>query len=379
MHRERVIKTSNYIWEVENSPYPSSFLQHTITFGEENPVFLIDQLSGKRPAILNKQFLTEGTISFGLYPSALLDSNVLDLVDKFVQKKETTDGFSAFLKFLTEKGWDFSPMFYYMEHYAKSSLENFLPNAIRRTESIMTLHSMNEKHFLETGKIIPNPEAVNHYIEQYGVTTLKDAAKKRVESFVSSYNKEALTQMLESIEVALMKMVLIRKSSMAKSTSVDQYKGFIQFLQNDLEIILGREAHLALHYFCDNAGKLLGIQSTTPYKKALSIIKSTSWDLYLLRMPEILFESSPNEMCIAYIATQEKRLQQLARLYTVERIICSDDKGIVPFISYNLRDIPEAIQSQLPTSMPQKKGEEFKSIPNGLYQELQDELKHFCA
>jgi len=373
-------KTNSFIWEIESSPYPSDFLQESMTFGSVNPVFLIDQYAGKRPTILNQQFLTNGTINVSMYPSALLDSNVLDLVDIFVQKRKSTDGFKECLRFLTKKGWDFSPLFYYLEHYAKSSLRDFRHNAIRRTESLLKLHSMDEKHFLETGEIIPNPQAVEHYTGCLGVDTLADVAEKRVEEFINGQSKYALAQMLEATEIALMKMVLIRKSEMTKSSPVEQYNEFERFLRNDVGVMLCREAHLSLHYFCDNAGKLLGIQAnTTSYEKAVSIIKSTAWDIYLLRMPEIFFTESSDEACIAYIATQEKKLQELARLYTVNRIESYDDAGIYPLVGFNLTGIPESVKSELPTVIERTGQKGRINLPTGLHEALENELRRICA
>jgi hypothetical protein len=314
-----------------------------------------------------------------MYPSALLDSNVVNLLDSFIQKGKTTDGFSEFLNFLIKKGWDFNLMFYYFEHFAKSPLEIFKSNAIRRTESLLKLHTMNEEHFLKTGEVTPNHTEVEHYTSLSDVNSLFEVAEGRVNDFISDYKNHPLSQMLEATEIALIKMVLIRKNELVKSSPVEQYNEYNKFLHNDLGILLGREAHLALHYFCDNAGRLLGIQANTAYEKAIFIVKSTAWDLFLLRMPEILFGESPKEVCISYIATQEKQLQELARLYAVERIESYSSVGILPSVSFNLSGIPETIQSQLSNGALKKPQDKKKTIPVGLHQVLCNELQRFCT
>ncbi|MGF1836834.1 hypothetical protein [Photobacterium sanguinicancri] len=163
------MESESFYWEVSKSPYQSEFLNETLEFGIDNPVFLLDQFSGKRPVLINEEFLIKEHLEFEYFPTALLDSNVLDQLDqldqldKFIQKGTTTDGFLDFLKFITEKGWDSSALFYYLEHYSKSPIDDFKKNAIRRTEALLTIHSMDDKHFLKTGEVIPNLEAVEYY------------------------------------------------------------------------------------------------------------------------------------------------------------------------------------------------------------------------
>ncbi len=373
------MEAESFFWEISNSPYKSKFLSETLEFGIDNPVFLLDQFCGNQPALINKEFLEKGSIKFKMFPTTLLDSNVLDQLDKFVQKGKTTDGFLDFLKFITQRSWDSSALFYYLEHYSKSHIDDFKKNAIRRTESLLKIHSMDDPHFLKTGKITPDMEAVNHYKESFGVTSLYEVAEKRVEHFIENYSKSYLTSMVEATEIALIKMVLIRKSEMSRSSIIEQYNEFIRFLKDDLGVMLAREAHLAVHYFCDNAGRLLGIQSTTSKEKAISIIKSTAWDIYLLRMPEIMFPASPSEVCISYVSTQEKQLQVFAKLFSLERIEHFTNFGIKPIVGFSMDGIPEDIQSEIPDHLSPVNDSKCISLPIGLKEALFKQLEMFCA
>jgi len=378
------MNSDTFSWEVLYSPYPSQFLKGTQQFGERLPLYLIDQFEGKRPALLNSEFLSSGKIQISMYPSELLDSNILDAIDKRVSGRSTPDGLESFLRFVTEKRWDFNPMFYYLEHFAKSSIGDFLPNAIRRTESLLHLHSMDEDHFLKTGEIVQNPEAVSHYLNEAGVGTLSEVAEHRVTSFVNTYDRDTLLEMIKATQIALIKMVLVHKSEQPKSSAARKYEEFIRFLRQDLGIMLAREAHLALHYFCDRAGKLLGIQSSTPFENALATVKSTAWDIFLLRFPEMLFTESPEEVCIAYVATQEKRLQELARLFTIERIHSSRSGGFTPHVSYDLSSMPESVVAEIPKGIVIQQSpislthRKSLSVPEGLLDALERELGRFC-
>ncbi|WP_155988715.1 hypothetical protein [Thioalkalivibrio sp. ALE17] len=377
--------SGTFLWEVQHSPYPSQFLTGTRQFGESLPLYLVDQFEGKRPVLLNDEFLSNGEITFGMYPSALLDSNILDAIDKRVSGKGVSDGLEGFLRFVTEKGWDFSPMFYYMEHLAKSSQGDFLPNAIRRTEALLRLHSMNEDHFFATGEVIPNPEAVAHYTSEAGAKTLREVAEQRVTSFANDYERQALAGIIEATQIALIKMVLLHKFEQPKASPAKKHEEFIRFLREDLGIMLAREAHLALHYFCDRTGKLLGIQANTSVKKALGTVRSTAWDMFLLRFPEMLFSETPAELCIAYVATHEKRLQELARLFTIERIHSNSSSGFAPQVSYDLSSIPAEVVAEIPNdldippSLANLSGRKSVCVPAGLLDALERELARLCG
>ena len=373
------MEKASFIWEVAGSPYPSEFLNGSFQFGISNPIFLIDQFNGTRPAIINREFIERGNIQFSMYPSSLLDSNVLDQLDRFVQNGHSTDGFLAFLHFLAQRGWDSSPMFYYLEHFSKSPLEDFKKNAIRRTESLLTIHSMDDPHFIKTGLLIPNEEAVENYLSLSGAKSLREVAEQRVNHFIQGYRKSDLVAMIEATEIALIKMVLIRKSEMKKASPMEQYHEFLRFLKNDLGLLLAREAHLAIHYFCDNAGRLLGIQSNTPKQKAVAIIKSTAWDIYLLRMPEIMFTESPSEVCISYVSTQEKQLQALAKLFSIEKIECFSEAGLTPLVGFNMSGLPNIIREQIEDELLPASNSKTKSVPAGLNQALFQQLERFCA
>ncbi|MDU8573262.1 hypothetical protein RYA98_13055 [Pseudomonas syringae] len=376
----------NYYWEIEKSPYPSPFLSETKTFGEANPIFLIDQLGGKRPAVFNESFLASGEINFPIYPSALLDSNIMDAIDNRVQKNTKLDGLENFLHFVTLNKWDFSPLFYYMEHYSKSSTEDFIKNAKRRTESYLKVFSMNQEHFLSTKEIISDTAAVEFYLEPTPHKTLTELAEGRTIAFTERFDKRLLSNAIEAIQITLIKMILIEKVEFKGAAPLQKHGELVNFLKNGLGIMLGREAHMALHYFSGIAGRLLGVQASTPYITALKNIRSTAWDMFLLRVPEGLYTEAPDELCISYIATQEKQLHTLAKLFTLERIFSTEKNGFTPIISYNMKMLPPEISSsatkndeQLLFSHIERSTQTRLEPPTGLLNALENELKRYCS
>ena len=180
--------------------YPSEFLSSTREFGKEIPCILIDQYSGKRPAILNREFFEQGKIQFNIYPSALLDSNLANQVHAVANGGKVNDGFYEPLKFLTDKRWDFSLSFYYVEHFCKARThDDFVKNAVARTRALLAIHSMDESEFLSTGKVVPNPEAVQHYLDCSGMNNLDEVASRRVEEFCLRHSRRDTLDRIEAI------------------------------------------------------------------------------------------------------------------------------------------------------------------------------------
>lgn len=331
---------SKYLWEISQSPYKSTFLESTIDFGTKPDVTLIDLYSGKRPAIIDDEFIASGSRHFQLYPSALLDSNLADELVRLANGAKVSEGFLKFFKFLTEKKWDFSLLFYYTEHFAKSGAsDSFFNNATRRTEALLRLQSMDEERWLNSGEIIENPKAVEYYLNLESATSIVEAARNRVTRFTETRSVSSLENMIRAIEVALAKMVLIRKFDGKGKSSAEQWAEYKDFLKNELGVFMGREALLALHYFHDLAGRLLGTQSNTTWDTAYANIKSTAWDLYFLRFSDQMFEWDGQLLVLPYPATNERALANFAKLTKIERLVPTVSEKLMPLVSYDLSSL----------------------------------------
>lgn len=185
--------------------------------------------------------------------------------------------------------------------------------------------------------------------------------------------------MVEAIEIALIKMVLIRRFEMTRAGPLAQHQELQRFMKEDLDIVLARELHFGIHYFCDNAGKLLGIQKNTEFEKAMANIKSTAWDLFLTRLPDIIPLDVEEGVFLNYMATQEKKLYELTKLFSIEKIMSLDGKCGFPVIGYNMENIKDEIFNGLPKVEAPRIHKFFdkKSIPLGLYESLRNQLRYY--
>ena len=372
------MNTKSFTWEIKKSPYPSDFLLESRSFEGDNPIFLVDQYSGKRPKLVNDEFLSNRTITFKMRPCALLDSNVVDTVRKFVERGTYDESLNNFFRFIRGAGWFPMLGFYYAEHHAKSDFKKFYKNAISCTESLLKFCTMSEEHFLKDQKIVANPDLMAYYTNSFNTSSIANMAKSSVDEYVQESKKWSLQSLIEATEIVLMKMVLIRKVEMAGGSVIEQYEALLEFMRSGLRIMLKREAHLALHYFCDNAGRLLGMQSNTKAEKAYKTIRSTAWDMFLLRMPEAMFSQSPEDVCVAYVATHEKALRELAELCTIDRISV-EGTTISSEPDFDLSGIPAYVRENLPKATFRSPIEEIKSVPVGLHSAVKSEFERFCA
>ena len=373
-----IMNIKSFVWEIKDSPYPSNFLQKSRSFEGKNPIFLVDQYSGKRPMLLNDEFLSNRTITFKMRPCALLDSNIVDTIKKLVEEGKYDESLDSFFRFIRGSGWFPMLGFYYAEQHAKSNFKDFYHNTVSRTESLLRFCTMSEEHFLKSQKIVADPELLAYYTDSFSTSSITKMAKSSVDEYIQESKKWSLQSLIEATEIALMKMVLIRKVEMVKCPVVEQYEALLEFMCSGLRVMLKREAHLALHYFCDNAGKLLGVQSSTKAEKAYKMIRATAWDMFLLRMPEALFSQSLDDVCVTYVATHEKALRKLAELYTIDRISVNGTT-ISSELGFDLSNIPESAHANLPRTEFKSPIEEVKNIPVGLHSAVKNEFERFCA
>jgi hypothetical protein len=363
-----------YYWEVLDSPHKSPFLQGSTDFGDVAKCYLIDPYRGRRAFLINNEFVQKGEISFHAYACAVMDSNLANQVHAVAHGGKVNDGFHDLLVFLKRNRWDFSLQFYYIEHYCKSrSSADFAHNARARTTALLHLFSMDREMFLERGLIRPYVPAVEHYLQKHNASTLEEASAKVVNEFMCSYQKNQMREIVAATEIALMRMVLLEKFELRNVSPEAKVDAFRTFLVRDMEILLAEEAHFALHYFHGKAGTLLGIQSNTPVERALAIVSSTAWDMFLLRFYYQFFSEDPKELRVVYMATQEKTLASIAKLYSVAALYGDDRGRVFPVVGYDTSALPAGVL--LSDSMPRAPLTTPRRVPVGLREALIKEFR----
>lgn len=90
-------------------------------------------------------------------------------------------------------------------------------------------------------------------------------------------------------------------------------------------------------------------------------------------MPELFFSGSPTEMCLSFIATQEKQLGRLTRLFSIESIVGTPEGDLLPVIGYAMHKLPNEASSSPPPVRPPHTGR--KTVPVGLRDAMVNELQ----
>ena len=137
---------------------------------------------------------------------------------------------------------------------------------------------------------------------------------------------------------------------------------FEAFQKETLGIGMAREFFLAMMYFNNAAGKLLGVQANTSSQKTHDIVASTAWDL--LRIPEFKFNKTAEPYVIPYIVTKEKQLAHFADLTWYREIWLDGGRGF-PVNELSLEDLPRKFVEEL--------GRNFKRLPSNRSKDLGDD------
>lgn len=334
-----------HIFEFSNSPYASFFYEDSLVFERNKKrIGVVDQFQGKRPAILNKDFLVNGKqLQLCFVQTLILDSHVIDGLHRFVSGAGKLDDSARlviidFLKHVSRMRCDYSPVFYLVENFAKSPIEQFIKKSSEKLCSLLKLHCMDEEIFIESNRIELKSDAVEYYCSLYKASDLDGCAVNWVESFLATGGLGYYENMIKVSYACLLKMVLLHfmDPKVNQENVLRKNDEFETFLCKDLKVLPARELSLALYYFSNLAGRFVNVQSNMGFDKAVKNLKATAWDLLLLRLPEFLLTpSSLPEVNTAYVVTSEEKLLSVGNMFGVESIYYPDleSKGS-PLLSF---------------------------------------------
>ncbi|MCR9399117.1 hypothetical protein, partial [Vibrio cholerae] len=124
--------------------------------------------------------------------------------------------------------------------------------------------------------------------------------------------------------------------------------------------MLGRELNLALYYFSNFAGKFISVQPNMKIDKAKKNLKSTAWDLLLLRIPEFLLAPTHlPELNTAYVVTSEEKLLSIGNMFNIESIFYQNKySNGSPILSFNT-ELFETVLSEVDLSRVQDRRSKF--------------------
>jgi hypothetical protein len=301
-----------------------ALLGASVHFGDDLfGIDIIHQFGGVQPILLNYDALTK-EISIQFRPTAVMDSNVVNYLHQFVSPKTIMDSrrrnaIIDFLRFVVARPLDYNPFFYFIEGATKSREETMLGYAGAVSESILRLHTMDEKRFLSTGDIVSDQERLALYAKEYGATTIEEIAPRYA---------RAMTHLDPHMEVlsglayaALLKMGLIHQSG--RRGTLAKYYEMLSFMQDTLDIAMGPERILALGYFAGQYDSFIPLHRGANPDRLLKRLRTSAWDVLLLRLPALLLGMSPlsQEVVLGYVCTSDRALRQVAEVCRIEAVM----------------------------------------------------------
>ena len=127
---------------------------------------IIDQFAGRQLVLWNYDSLVNDMNQILFIPTILLDSNVVADFHKYVTQGKpyrlSGRGIATghLLKTLISLGWDYNPIFYFLETLARNEFEETFPHALDFSQTMFQLHTMDEVYFLKSGEIRPDEKQV---------------------------------------------------------------------------------------------------------------------------------------------------------------------------------------------------------------------------
>lgn len=331
--------------------YPFESAPKTTIFGNDKfGIYIIDQFNGCEPLLITYESLYK-TIELKFVPTLVLDSHITTYLVNYASqpnrlREYQTKIIREFLCYLTFTRYDYNPFFYYLEAAAKSDIGTINQYMINTSTQLIKLKTMDPLAFLEENKIVTNPDFLDMERQKFSGDTLEDIAENKVKTIINEEVVKITREGCELIYTVLLKMALIHKTH--NTTILNKMIIFTEFLQETLGIFLGTEQTIALYYFSGQLDGFIPLQKGCNYKRFLKRIEATTWDILLLRYPELLlWAGDETDTTIAYICTSEKAIYQLGKTFTIEAIIGTSQTEGTPFKTTNLSSLKERLGNQL--------------------------------
>jgi len=307
-------------------------LSHPDMFGDSSfQLAIIDSFRGRQPLLLNNETIFHEKIEFSCLPQIILDSQILNYVNWYVNDQEKLNGNKLkyvrnLLQYFVKHNYLYSPFFYYFEATNKGSTDEQLKQAF---SMFIMLQCLDSDLMEKEGTICIHNEKADNLKERFKVGSLKALVEKFIE-----YSKKFsgyISEQKPLIDIAyciLIKIVLIQKNT-PKAPLNTKIQKLQSFLDNKIQAQFSYEIALAICYFCGHFQNFLRIQKTTKFEKAKKILLSCSWDLLLLRQPDLFLAYGHQDFSIvSSVCTNDRALYEIAKIYSLAAIIMFKDDNI---------------------------------------------------
>ena len=398
-------------WCLSNEP--SQVISSSYDFNSGKYGFsIIDQFDGRQPYLYEFSPTEEyKSIEVEAIPTILLDSNMLGWLSGYIKNDPTftVDKRACvrkFLKFVIDKNYDYNLTFYYIESAIQNGLDKAKEYGRKSAATLLKLQTMDERVFLETNQIVPDRNKLREQSKQYDVFSteeniISDLAESIADATLGSINETYLDNTRELFHhtyAALLKIVLIDKSSKRQASVTEKLDRLREFLERELSAVLGLEFTTAAYYFSGLLSGFIEVELSSEFTKVKQKIYSAARDLWLLRMPQTLLADTKLanngrlQALLSYICTTDKAVCKLGKLNTLEGIALLENP-LPTFARINIEELLQELdvdvlnllsiykqrdRARLSESKVKYRGIASKEELLDLVIDLEEQIKAFC-
>lgn len=354
-------------------------------------VSVIDLFGGMIPRLISYETIM-GSMPLPLVPTVLLDSNIMSLLNDYVLHPQNlsadkTKAITKLIDYFLHTKADYNPTFYSFEAFGKNKGNDISEQYIEFSKTILSLHMMDELHFLKKREISPDKESFKKYCEKFNTEDINEMARRDYE-----YTKWATANQddLYVFYTILLKMALIHKTN--SKSIVSKMEALYEFTFTKFGLLFGEEMGIAAHYFAGKLDKLIPLQKGAEYENMVSRLRSATWDIYLLRFPPLLLSKHEPPLPLCKICTGDKQLAYIGRKFFIYKLF-SNNESFYPALAIDYSDLhekyPEATMQKLyhlhQSFEERRMTRDAKDVVladdqkiNELRLALEEEIKFFC-
>lgn len=279
-------------------------------------LFIIDIFNGREPILIDNTLLTLQNRQIGFRNTLLLDSNVVGHIIRHFQCGMVSQDIQQLLTQVAKlhgsckrKIYDINPAFYILEAFFKDVSKDKLIDPV---SVLVIINHLDNDLFLRNNELKIAEEDKEALFGRFRSITPQDIALKIIESICIKDNNPFIEAAKFNYFLLLKLCYIIKQySSQDKLSILERYINFL----NDIGILSARELILGIFFLNKFFMKFAGFykQNKTKLKKAL---KNTSWDLLLLKIPELTLQESRGFTAnLVYPITFEKELFEFSKLF----------------------------------------------------------------
>jgi hypothetical protein len=326
-------------------------------------VKLLDAYDGVMPLVLNARTLAASQpVNLKALRFVLVDSNVASAMRRFVQGERldvrTQRSMELLFAWVHESELNVLPAFAASEAIA-STRPDLMSEFVRADlEAALYFAGADYEVHRGTGRFILGRAARLHLIEVYGTDDPREASQKIFDMLPKVYEED-----LNATEAYLAEALAIRHDT--------RIRGFAAKADAFLSVIdgfgrlLSEELHVALHLFAGLADGFLPFDPKIRREKLLGRLRAASWDVMLLRYPEMLLAQSDVDCVpVAVVATADRFVQLFAGLRAFGAVLARRQLILQPLIGFSPELLYEILEDDEVTIVLQQVQEYVQTRPS---------------